>query len=83
MGRKHYGVRTFRNDDGYTLKDWALAMAGWYLERWWGFGNIVGNRGLYEWHPGADTNTHSTKFEPVLHFWNLALKDNASKVDTN
>ena len=51
MGRKYYGVRTFKNDDGYTLKDWALAMGGWYLERWWGFGNIVGNRGLYEWHP--------------------------------
>ena len=26
-------------------------MGSWYLERWWGFGNIVGNEGLYEWYP--------------------------------
>jgi epoxyqueuosine reductase len=51
MGKKHYGVRTFKNDDGYTLRDWAFAMGSWYLERWWGFGNIAGNEGLYEWFP--------------------------------
>ena len=51
MGRKHYGVRNFKDDDGYTMLDWAFAMGSWYLERWWGFGNIVGNEGLYEWFP--------------------------------
>jgi epoxyqueuosine reductase len=50
MGKEHYGVRIFKNDDGYTLKDWAFAMGAWYLERWWGFGNIAGNEGLYEWY---------------------------------
>jgi epoxyqueuosine reductase len=51
MGKKHYGVRRFKNDKGYTLLDWAFAMGAWYLERWWGFGNITGNEGLYEWFP--------------------------------
>ncbi len=51
LGKKHYGVRHFKDDEGYTLLDWAFAMGSWYLERWWGFGNIVGNEGLYEWFP--------------------------------
>ena len=51
MGKKHYGVRSFKDDEGYTLLDWAFSMGSWYLERWWGFGNIVGNEGLYEWYP--------------------------------
>jgi reductive dehalogenase len=53
MGKKHYGVRNFKNDQGYTLLDWAFSMGSWYLERWWGFGNIVGNAGLYEWFPDS------------------------------
>ena len=36
MGKKHYGVRNFKDDEGYTLLDWAFAMGSWYLERWWG-----------------------------------------------
>ena len=51
LGKTHYGVRNFKNDEGYTLLDWAFSMGSWYLERWWGFGNIVGNEGLYEWFP--------------------------------
>jgi len=51
LGRKHYAVRNFKDDEGYTMLDWAFAMGSWYLERWWGFGNIVGNEGLYEWFP--------------------------------
>ena len=51
LGKKHYSVRSFKNNDGYTMLDWAFAMGSWYLERWWGFGNIVGNKGLYEWYP--------------------------------
>ena len=51
LGRKHYGMRDFKDDEGYTMLDWAFAMGSWYLERWWGFGNIVGNEGLYEWFP--------------------------------
>jgi hypothetical protein len=34
MGKKHYGVRNFRADEGYTKLDWAFAMGSWYLERW-------------------------------------------------
>jgi hypothetical protein len=26
-------------------------MGVWYLERWWGFGNIAGDEGLFEWYP--------------------------------
>ena len=51
MGQRHYGVRRFKDDEGYTLLDWAFAMGAWHLERWRGFGNIVGNEGLYEWFP--------------------------------
>ncbi len=51
MGKKHYGVRNFKDEEGYTLRDWAFAMGSWYLERWWGFGNIAGDEGLYEWYP--------------------------------
>ena len=51
LGKTHYGVRKFKDDEGYTLLDWAFAMGSWYLERWWGFGNMVGNEGLYEWFP--------------------------------
>ena len=54
MGKKHYGVRRFKEDEGYTLLDWSFAMGSWYLERWWGFGNIVGNEGLYEWYPNRE-----------------------------
>ena len=54
MGKKHYGVRTFKDDEGYTLTDWAFAMGSWYLERWWGYGNMVGNEGLYEWFPSKE-----------------------------
>jgi reductive dehalogenase len=51
MGKRHYGIHKFTDDEGYTLRDWAFAMGSWYLERWWGFGNLVGNEGLYEWYP--------------------------------
>jgi hypothetical protein len=37
LGKKHYGVRHFKDDEGYTLLDWAFAMGSWYLERWWGY----------------------------------------------
>ena len=45
LGKKHYGVRSFGNDEGYTMREWAFGMGCWYLERWWGFGNIIGNEG--------------------------------------
>ena len=51
MGKKHYGVRNFKNNSGYTMREWAFAMGGWYLERWWGFGNMAGDEGLYTWYP--------------------------------
>jgi hypothetical protein len=54
MGKRHYGVRSFKHDSGYTMREWAFAMGAWYLERWWGFGNIAGDEGLYTWHPDQD-----------------------------
>ena len=64
LGRRHYGVRNFKDDDGYTMLDWAFAMGSWYLERWWGFGNIVGNEGLYEWFPDQSEIAHRDRIPP-------------------
>jgi reductive dehalogenase len=51
IGRRHYGVKQFSDTPGYTMRDWAFAMATWHLERWWGFGNMIGDEGLYTWFP--------------------------------
>ncbi len=64
LGKKHYGVRNFKDDEGYTLLDWAFAMGSWYLERWWGFGNIVGNEGLYEWYPDTENIAARDRIPP-------------------
>jgi epoxyqueuosine reductase len=71
MGRKHYGVRNFRDDEGYTLLDWAFAMGSWYLERWWGFGNIIGNEGLYEWFPDQSEIALRDRI-PLGQKWNVS-----------
>jgi reductive dehalogenase len=64
LGKKHYGVRLFKNDDGYTHLDWSFAMGSWYLERWWGFGNIVGNDGLYKWEPDQSEIVRKDRMSP-------------------
>ena len=64
LGRRHYGVRRFGKDPGYTHKDWALAMGAWYLERWWGFGNVVGDKGLYLWHPDPSKAAERDRIRP-------------------
>ena len=64
LGKKHYGVRIFKDDEGYTLLDWAFAMGSWYLERWWGYGNMVGNEGLYEWFPNKDEIATRDRIQP-------------------
>jgi epoxyqueuosine reductase len=64
LGERHYGVRRFKKDDGYTLFDWAFAMGAWYLERWWGFGNMVGNEGLYEWDPDPSRISQRDRIPP-------------------
>ena len=51
IGRRHYSAKHFGKTPGYTMRDWAFSMAMWYLERWWGFGNMVGNEGLFQWYP--------------------------------
>jgi len=64
LGRKHYGVRNFKTDPGYTVSEWAFAMGCWYLERWWGFGNIVGDEGLYKWHPDLTEISQRDRIPP-------------------
>jgi len=64
MGRKHYGVHSFKDNEGYTLLDWAFAMGSWYLERWWGFGNMVGDEGLYEWFPDQSKIAERDRIPP-------------------
>jgi reductive dehalogenase len=71
MGKKHYGVRNFKDDEGYTLLDWAFSMGSWYLERWWGFGNIVGNDGLYEWYPDLTDIATKDRIPPGAK-WDVA-----------
>jgi epoxyqueuosine reductase len=64
MGRRHYGVKQFSGTPGYTMRDWAFAMANWYLERWWGFGNMVGNEGLYSWFPDEGQRSMRDRMKP-------------------
>jgi epoxyqueuosine reductase len=71
MGRKHYGVRNFGDDEGYTALDWAFAMGSWYLERWWGFGNMVGGEGLYEWFPDQSKIAERDRI-PLGQRWNTS-----------
>ena len=51
IGKRHYSAKHFGKTPGYTMRDWAFSMAMWYMERWWGFGNMVGNEGLFAWFP--------------------------------
>ncbi|MBW2115055.1 MAG: hypothetical protein JRH04_09435, partial [Deltaproteobacteria bacterium] len=71
MGKKHYGVHDFKDNEGYTMLDWAFAMGSWYLERWWGFGNMVGNEGLYEWFPGRSKIAEKDRI-PLGQKWDVS-----------
>ena len=64
IGRRHYSVKHFGKTPGYTARDWAFAMSMWYLERWWGFGNMVGNEGLYAWYPDQAERALRDRMEP-------------------
>lgn len=64
IGRRHYGVKHFGKAPGHTLRDWAFSMAMWYLERWWGFGLMVGNEGLLTWFPDETKRTLRDRMEP-------------------
>lgn len=77
MGRKHYGVRSFKKDPGYTLRDWAFAMGGWYLERWWGHGNIAGDEDLYKWYPDTSKIAERDRMQPGIK-WEVSEPDEMS-----
>lgn len=64
IGRRHYGVKHFGKTPGHTMKDWAFSMAMWYLERWWGFGLMVGNEGLLTWFPDQTKRSLRDRMEP-------------------
>lgn len=64
IGRKHYGVQKFGDKSGYTRKDWAFALANAYLEKWWGFGTIAGDAGLYTWYPDESKLALRDRMEP-------------------
>ncbi|MFC2032766.1 reductive dehalogenase [Chloroflexota bacterium] len=51
MGRQLWGKpgEPHETRPGYTLKDYALENAAWYLPIEYTEGNVVGNRGLYRW----------------------------------
>lgn len=79
LGKQHYGVRNFKKDDGYTLRDWAFAMGSWYLERWWGFGNLVGNDGLYEWFPDQSKIEDRDRI-PQGEKWNVCDPEEMTRI---
>ena len=64
IGRRHYSAKHFGKTPGYTMRDWAFSMAMWYLERWWGFGNMVGNEGLFQWYPDQSERALRDRMEP-------------------
>jgi epoxyqueuosine reductase len=64
IGRRHYSMKHFGKAPGYTMRDWAFAMSMWYMERWWGFGNMVGNEGLYTWFPDEAERALRDRMEP-------------------
>jgi reductive dehalogenase len=64
IGRRHYSVKHFGKTPGYTARDWAFAMSMWYMERWWGFGNMVGDEGLYTWYPDQAGRALRDRMEP-------------------
>jgi len=78
MGKRHYGVRNFKNDEGYTLRDWAFAMGAWYLERWWGFGNIAGDEGLFEWYPDQSKIAERDRM-PLGEKWDVSDPEEMSR----
>jgi reductive dehalogenase len=78
MGRKHYGVRKFKNDPGYTLREWAFAMGAWYLERWWGFGNVAGDEALYKWFPDPSRIVERDRMQPGKR-WEVLEPDEMSR----
>jgi epoxyqueuosine reductase len=79
MGKKHYGVHSFKDKEGYTMLDWAFAMGSWYLERWWGFGNMVGNEGLYEWFPDQSKITERDRI-PLGQKWDVSDPGNITRI---
>ena len=46
------------------MRDWAFSMSMWYMERWWGFGNMVGNEGLFAWFPDQAERALRDRMEP-------------------
>ena len=64
IGKRHYSVKHFGKTPGYTTRDWSFSMAMWYMERWWGFGNMVGNEGLFAWFPDQAERALRDRMEP-------------------
>ncbi|MCX5805387.1 MAG: reductive dehalogenase [Proteobacteria bacterium] len=64
IGKRHYSVKHFRKTPGYTMRDWAFSMSMWYMERWWGFGNMTGNEGLFTWFPDEAERALRDRMEP-------------------
>ena len=52
--KSYYGNHVFGDRSGYTLEDWAFAMACWNLERRFGHGSLAGNEDLTRWELPED-----------------------------
>jgi epoxyqueuosine reductase len=78
IGRRHYSPKHFGKVPGYTMRDWAFSMAMWYMERWWGYGNMVGNEGLLEWYPDQTERALRDRMEPGSQ-WEVSNPEEMSR----
>lgn len=63
-GQKWYGARVFEDRSGYTMEDWAFAMAAWNLERRFGHGSLAGNSGLTQWYMAEEEVRKLSRLAP-------------------
>ena len=59
-----YAQRVIGDRPGYTLKEWALQCAAWYVERAVAKGNQTGNFGLYNWEVDPNEFAVITRLVP-------------------
>lgn len=63
---------------GYTLKEWALQCASWYVERTVGRGNQLGDYGLFKWDVDVNDPACGNRLLPG-HKWEVSDPAQMSK----
>lgn len=78
IGKRHYSIKRFGKTPGYTMRDWSFAMSMWYMERWWGYGNMTGNEGLFTWFPDETERALRDRMHPGEK-WEVADPEDMSR----